>query len=478
MFYETTIHDSHRYAPGAGGAGAPIRRRGLAALLIACAALALAFPSFAGADSVAFVRGGDVYLATGGFTREYRVTFTGGYSDVSQADDGTLIALNGVRLHRLDRAGTVLANFDTPVSDTRPAPQKTFYGPFDPAISPDGTKVAYTYYYMTQSQNPSCFPPACVTTINEGGTGYSHADRQTAWDEPGLGKHSGWRYPSWLDNSNVMISEPTHAPNVDVLTDTVGDSGVPIKEWFTDSGTARLGGGEVNRQATKVAFVAGQDDEQVRIYAMNGLPPALPTACYQYTGPAGGHYGVPTWSPDGTRVAFADGDGVKVVNVPDFGGGCTTTGATDNPPVVARGGSQPDWGPADVPPSRPDPTTAGSGAKGLTTAAGAGTGSDVKAAGQPGATARFAVSGATLRAALRNGLAVRIAGAKSGKIRVDARAGKRRVATGTTTVRSDGTATVRLHFTAAARRSLASKRIVKLTIGAPGIRSAAMTLKR
>ncbi len=31
---------------------------------------------------------------------------------------------------------------------------------------------------------------------------------------------------------------------------------------------------------------------------------------------------------------------------------------------------------------------------------------------------------------------------------------------------------------AAARRSLASKRIVKLTISAPGIRSAAMTLKR
>ena len=42
----------------------------------------------------------------------------------------------------VDAAGNVLADFDTPVSDTRPAPSKTFYGPFDPAISPDGTKVA------------------------------------------------------------------------------------------------------------------------------------------------------------------------------------------------------------------------------------------------------------------------------------------------------------------------------------------------
>ncbi len=157
MFYETTIHDSYRYReavyprPSAGG-------RGLVATLVVAVVLALAFPAFASADSVAFVRGGDVHLATGDFTREYRVTYTGGYSDVTQADDGTMVALTGVRLHRLDRAGNVLADFDTPVSDTRPAPSKTFYGPYDPAISPDGTKLAYTYYYMTQSQNPSCSP--------------------------------------------------------------------------------------------------------------------------------------------------------------------------------------------------------------------------------------------------------------------------------------------------------------------------------
>ena len=122
MFYETTIHDSYRYpeprrAPSPPSAAAGSSRRSSPRL-----ALALAFPAFASADSVAFVRGGDVYLATGDFTREYRVTYTGGYSDVSQADDGTMIALNGVRLHRLDRAGNVLADFDTPVSDTRPAP--------------------------------------------------------------------------------------------------------------------------------------------------------------------------------------------------------------------------------------------------------------------------------------------------------------------------------------------------------------------
>ena len=153
--------------------------RGGAALV----ALAVAAPA-ASADSIAYVKDGDVWLSTGDGSRQYRVTATGGYSDVSQADDGTMIALTGVRLHRLDRQGNVLADFDTPVSDTRPAPAKTFYGPFDPAISPDGTKVAYTYYWMTQSQSPTCFPPTCFVTINEGGTGYSQADRQTGWDDP------------------------------------------------------------------------------------------------------------------------------------------------------------------------------------------------------------------------------------------------------------------------------------------------------
>jgi hypothetical protein len=469
MFYETTIHDSCRYpeTPRPVPAGST---RGLIATLVAAAALALAFPTFATADSVAFVRGGDVHLATGDFTRDYRVTYTGGYSDVSQADDGTMIALKGVRLHRLDRSGRVLADFDTPVSDTRPAPAKTFHGPFDPAISPDGTKVAYTYYYLTQSQNSSCFPPACVTTINEGGTGYSHADRQTAWDEPGLGRHSGWRHPTWIDNDDVLISDPTHAWNYDVLTDTVGDSGVPIKEWFTDNGTAGLHGGELTRQGTKVAFVGGQGGEELRVYATSGPPPALPTPCYTYSGPSGGRYGMPSWSPDGTRLVFADADGVKLVSVPDFAGGCTTAGASPTAVTVIAGGSEPDWGPADVPPSRPDPTVPSGGA--------APSGSPRVDTAAPGRTARIRVTGIRLRAALRRGITVRVSGARPGRLRLDARAGTRRVASGAATAGADGTAAVRLQFTPAARRLLASKRIVKLTIGAPGLRAAAVTLKR
>ena len=87
-------------------------------LLVGAAALvvmAVGAPA-ASADSMAYVKNGDIWLSTSDGARQYRVTATGGYSDVSQADDGTMIGLYGVRLHRLSRQGRVLADFNTPVS--------------------------------------------------------------------------------------------------------------------------------------------------------------------------------------------------------------------------------------------------------------------------------------------------------------------------------------------------------------------------
>jgi hypothetical protein len=92
----------------------------LAAVGAALAAVASAAPA-AHADSIAYIKDGNVWLSTPDGARRHQVTAGGAYADVSQADDGTMIALTGVRLHKLDRFGRVLADFDTPVSDTRPA---------------------------------------------------------------------------------------------------------------------------------------------------------------------------------------------------------------------------------------------------------------------------------------------------------------------------------------------------------------------
>ncbi len=420
-------------------------------LLAAAAVLvvvAVAAPA-ASADSIAYVKNGDVWLSTGDGSRQYRVTATGGYSDVSQADNGTMIALHGVRLHRLDRRGRVLANFDTPVSDTRPAPSKVFYGPYDPALSPDGSKVAYTYYYMTQSQNPTCFPPQCVTTINEGGTGYSRADRQTGWDEPGYGRHSGWRNPSWIDNDNVMISDPTHLPNHDVILDTISDGGTGnlVKNWFSDTveNNPHVSGGDVSRDRKKLAFATGENDSTLTVYSVplfptrfkdgDADPGSKPIVCYRYSGPSGGSFSTPTFAPDGGRVAWGEGDGIKVATVPSFGGGCTIEGASQTAAMLIPGGKQPDWGPADVP--------AGSGATG-------------------GGLAAKAAK-AKLAKALAKGLRVRVTVPSAGRVSAAATRSGRKVAAGSKSVKA-GTATLKLRFTKAARRSLKRSRSVKLRV--------------
>jgi hypothetical protein len=419
-------------------------------LLAACAALvvlAIAAPA-ASADSIAYIKGGDVWLSTGDGSRQYRVTDTGRYADVSQADDGTMIALTGVRLHRLDRRGNVLADFDTPVSDTRPAPAKTFYGPFDPAISPDGTKVAYTYHYMTQSQSPTCYPPTCFVGINEGGTGYSWADRQTGWDDPTLGRHSGWRNPSWVDEDTVMLSDPTHMPNHDVILDTLsdGDFGNLVHGWFSDTvgGNPHTSGGDISRDRTKLAFATGENDSTLTVYSVTQFPTTFrdgdapastrPTICYRYSG-GDGAYSTPTFSPDGNQVAWSEDTGIKVVTVPSFAGGCTTDGATPTAPLVIPGGKSPDWGPAGVPSGR---------------------------GGTGGGLAAKAVK-TKLGKALRKGFGVRVTVPSAGRLTARATDRGLKVAAGSKRVAA-GKATVKLRFTRGARAALDNARSVKLRV--------------
>jgi WD40 repeat protein len=424
-------------------------------LLVAAAALialAVCAPA-ASADSIAYVKDGDIYLSTSDGSRQYRVTATGGYSDVSQADDGTMIGLHGVRLHRLNRQGRVLADFDTPVSDTRPAPSKQFYGPFDPAISPDGRKVAYTFYWMTQSQSPTCFPPECVVGINEGGTGYSWADRQTGWDDPSLGKHTGWRNPSWVDNDTVMISDPTHMPNYDVILDTIsdGDTGNLVHGWFSDmsDGNPHTSGGDISRDRHKLAFATGENDTTLTVFSVSTFPTTFkdgdapvstrPTACYRYSGPAGS-YSTPTFSPDGGKLAWSEDNGIKIVTVPSFAGGCTMTGATPNAPLVIPGAKNPDWGPAAVPAGRgAQPGNGGGGSLAVKSA------------------------NAKLRGALAKGIKLRMRVPGKGRLTATATRAGRKVASGSKSARGRN-ATVTLRFTKAAKRSLKNARSVKLRI--------------
>ena len=432
---------------------------------LACAAVALAAPS-ALADSIAYVKDGNVHLATPDGSRTFQVTKTGGYADVSQADDGTMIALHGTRLHRLDRTGTVLADFATPASGT-PGNSSGFSGPYNPAISPDGTKVAYTYFWNANTQDPTCMPPECRIAIREGGTGYTWSDRLTGWDDPALGRHSGWLFPAWIDDDNTMLSYPTHAFNHDVISDQIsdGDSGNLVRSWFSDTveDNPAMGAGDMSRDRRKLAFQTGAGDSTLTVYHVPNYPTwqnegaaaenERPFVCYRYSGAAGNRYSQPTFSPDGGAIAFADADGIHVATVPGFENGCSLEGATQQPPTVIPGGTEPDWGPADVPAPRVDPPPPPPPPD-----------DDVVGPEGPGAELTATAAKAKLRKALKRGLKLTVSAPAPGRLSAVAKAGMRTVAKAAPKQVAAGPQTITLKFKKAAKRSLKRKPAVRLSV--------------
>jgi hypothetical protein len=232
---------------------------------------------------------------------------------------------------------------------------------------------------------------------------------------------------------------------LDTLSD--GDSGNLVHGWFSDmaDGNPHTSGGDISRDRTKLAFATGENDSTLTVSAVAQFPTTFrdgdapvstrPTICYRYSGPAG-HYSTPTFSPDGGRLAWAEDDGIKVVTVPSLAGGCTTGGASPNATLLIPGGSQPDWGPADVP--------AGGGST-------TGGGLEAKAAKTK------------LGRALANGFGVKVTVPAAGKVRATARDRGLKVASGAKSVRA-GKSTVKLRFTRGARNALDNARSVKLRV--------------
>src|SRR4051812_6843625 len=83
----------------------PWMRPLLLSLLAAGALAATVTASPAAADSVVYVKDGNLHLVSPDGSKGYQLTFDGGWSSPSQADDGTIGAIHNKQLVRLDRSG-------------------------------------------------------------------------------------------------------------------------------------------------------------------------------------------------------------------------------------------------------------------------------------------------------------------------------------------------------------------------------------
>jgi hypothetical protein len=287
-------------------------RVGRLAVAIAVASFLLVTPGAAFADSIVYEKDGNVWLASPDGARQVQVTTSGGFTRPTQADDGTIVAVKDTLLQRLDRRGNVLNS----------AGDSDYGGPITPHIARDGTRVLYTFF----ATGPILTGPYIAV---------SHADRPTENYEID-GPLSGYVNGSWLDNSRAVIFPTQLVVDAQIWTVPGG-----VQDWFEDSG-ADLGGGEADAGLTRFA-AAADGGAKIRLYRLTAPPPAAPEPACDIIGPAGTFFR-PTWSPDGSRLAWQEDDGIHV------GSFDLATCAGDGP-LVIPGAKAPDWGPADLPPA-------------------------------------------------------------------------------------------------------------------------------
>ncbi len=437
--------------------------------LIGAAILTLVAAAPAAADSIAYVKAGDVWLTTPDGTRQVQVTRSGNYSYVSQADDGTMIALaSGERLHKLSRSGAVLADFLTYVSDGAPQAGgvNQFHGPFNPEISPDGTKVAFEWFNDTFNEAPGCseqtVPPCAVYHQNQG-VGISASTGYTGPEAYGL--MTGWTYPNWMSN-DVLLRSFSGAIMTDDAVFTRVAPGLGDREldpWFFDD---QQGFGvddvELSRDLQTIVGIAGGSDEKLRVYRTTVHPYGAPNWNHQpfYTGnqpvaqrcyELDGKFESTTLAPSGQALAYGTAEGIHVASIP---GGCAPG---DRGALVIPGGRFPDWGPADVPAA----SAAGGSANGG------------QGGAKPGAAARPKL---TLKPGKR--LAVTLTTAGPGKATVTVKLKGRTLGSARGTVKASGKLTLRIKLKKARGKATVKASFKPAGGGATQTTTAKVTLRR
>jgi hypothetical protein len=373
--------------------------------VVAAVLAALVLPALAAADSIVYVKDGNVWLSSPDASKQYQVTFDGGYSSPSQANDGTIAALHGKQLVRLDRSGHKLSEFNGVGSDLTP----NFYGPYEPRISPDGSKIAYWFGQYTSYYSYGCY---CYLWHVESNTTWSYSDHFT---DPTSDSeyYKGVTQPEWLTNDRILVGYDFWMTLWTWKIGTghgVGDGSAQYAAQFKDSQgyNYEFGDPALSPDGTKLALTdSGDATNNTRLFVAEvpgpiwvGEPPyendylgSTPVdqpvlQCFRETGVIWN----PTWSSDSVKLAYSLPDGIHVMDTTNYktGGDC--------PPdsLLIAGGAEPAFGTKDVDLSQ-KPSAPGNSGSSAGNAGGSGQSSN--GSPQPPTTSAFALSNVTLKPA-------------------------------------------------------------------------------
>ncbi len=309
----------------------------LAGLLLA------ALPAAAHADSLVYVNSGAVWIShsDGSAAREVVAT-ANNWTWPSEADDGTIFAAGGQarvnadgsdsdgssEIYHFDQSGRQMGPFvETPGS--RSTPSCPTDAPTSLRVSPNGQRVSYDADFCD--------------------------NRDSFWEDLSNAHFtrisSDYSSSGWLDDGHILITHngPTFGnaayASYDVATaDGHGPSDDP---YLTDRmAAAALGGSRVAVYEDDPNLDGTIHSADIRLYATTAGDVTNPIAkCTITIDPSRAAKFItvsPTFSPDGSRLAWAETDGIHVANTSNLDDCASISGS-----LLVPGGAYPFFGPAD-----------------------------------------------------------------------------------------------------------------------------------
>jgi hypothetical protein len=291
-----------------------------------------------GGGTIVYVKDYNVWITDGDGSFQTQVTSGGTAADPwqspTESDNGVVVAHHSGLIYRMNQRGEVFNVIDPPAIPDSLGNRLEGRDLTETAISPDGTKIAYTYFKFAFGEKRAV-------------TAFTDATQLTNFEQWGLAFYDN---PSWVTNSRVVLN-PEYRTSPTKLYDLVGQGQY---DWFRDDYYAgqtfkELADVEVSRDGQwTVASRGTAGDETVIAFHNDGDVQVSPSP-WRPIGIRAFEIGVeeknlrePTVAPDSSTFAWAEPTGIFRSSDMNF------NDATRYDILVAAGGSDPSWSTAAI----------------------------------------------------------------------------------------------------------------------------------